>query len=79
MKSIKEMLTLQASLMTTNDKKTDGYVSQFVEKCATLKSEGKLNENSEIRQSYINERYLDSDSRQNVYGSRGQTDDSRGI
>lgn len=56
----------------------DFYV-EIKKYCDTLKAEGKLNENSQIRQSYINERYLDSDSRQNVYESRGQADDSRGV
>ena len=61
------------------NKKIDEYVSQLAEKCATLKSEGKLNEQSEITVKYINERYLDRDSRSDIYEIRNQVRESRGV
>lgn len=61
------------------NRKINEYASQLAEKCATLKSEGKLNEQSEITVKYINERYLDRDSRRDVYEIRNQVRESGGV
>lgn len=56
----------------------DFYV-EIKKYCDTLKAEGKLNENSEIKQYYVNERYHDSGSRQDVYENWDKTRDSSRI